>query len=470
MKHTTNLSERLSLSHTTLSKDDRELFSEHRSQQLQQLQLGYSRPRSPTPSHITASSLTADTNLSQILYKCKSYSYNEGLNKQLTSNHHLLNKINDRHYHQLPPLRCCTSSECGQHHVSTIVCDDNVNELAFHFVHEVVLKAVHLLNNELLKNTIELNSNSQHNSSIPSSSTPLKPSSSSLMTTEGVTPSWIQSFSSGFVASSPNTNDTVMNQIFSVSHSTSSLSSIVSKNSHRTSATTTTTTTTNNTGASSTQHLAYKLVSQSILKALKLLEGGSNNNELCAFSDIDTYIQHTTSSPKSTSEILHFASRQQNSQGVTVNHESGLCSTSSMIDSCHTLPLTSDSNATVTDDNIHSTSDRNDVNGDDDVVIISEDEEDPNTECDLSTNSTISLSSYIQPKDMSSSIESDHQECNQSSTEPVQMHSNTSLSKSTKLVSRINKVNHKKLYGYTKSIVLHLIVMLHHILVHPVNI
>nr|CAH8861429.1 unnamed protein product [Trichobilharzia regenti] len=223
----------------------------------------------------------------------------------------------------------------------------------------------------------------------------------------GTTATWTttQSISSGFVASCSNAaNDNRIcgdGVVLHSSNSATSISSLISKCSDRTSATsTTTTTTTNNTNTNnSTQYLAYKLVSQSILKALKLLEVNTNNNSAVSISSG----MHQSECPRHSIE----------------NQESGLCSsTITIADSCRNDGDKDDSN----DDDVAATASSND---EDDV------EEDLNTECDLSTNSTISLSSYIHPKVMSSSIESDRVDCHRHNysklTEPpLHVHSHSS--------------------------------------------
>ncbi|CAH8861605.1 unnamed protein product [Trichobilharzia szidati] len=376
--------DRIIFSDTTVCRNTHPRSPGHKLQQEEEEpQQGYSRPRSPTPNHMDASySLTSD-NLPGLHYKCKSYSCVEQLNNSL-----LMNSI-QHHDHQHPG--CSTLSECKQQcffsPVDKSSLNNTVSQLALHFVHEIVNEAMRQLLNEIFDPNVLLNSDVSPYIPLagpePSISQPFSSSLSSLIGT-GTTATWTttQSISSGFVASCSNAaaNDNRIcsdGVVLHSSNSATSISSLISKCSNHTSATSTTnTTTTNNTNTSNnTQYLAYKLVSQSILKALKLLESNTNNN-----------------SAVSICSGMHQSECPRHSIG---NQESGLCSsTITMADSYRNDGDKDGSN----DDDVAATASSND---EDDV------EEDLNTECDLSTNSTISLSSYIHPKVMSSSIESD---------------------------------------------------------------
>ncbi|VDQ08275.1 unnamed protein product, partial [Trichobilharzia regenti] len=402
--------DRIIFSDTTVCRNTHPRSPGHKLQREEEPLQGYSRPRSPTPNHMDASSsssLTSD-NLPGLHYKCKSYSCVEELNNSL-----LMNSI-QHHDHQHPG--CSNLSErkqqCFFSPVDKSSLNNTVSQLALHFVHEIVNEAMRHLLNEIFDPNVQLNSDVSPHIPLagpePSVSQPFfsSPSSSSLIGT-GTTATWTttQSISSGFVASCSNAaNDNRIcsdGVVLHSSNSATSISSLISKCSDRTSATsTTTTTTTNNTNTNnSTQYLAYKLVSQSILKALKLLEVNTNNNSAVSISSG----MHQSECPRHSIE----------------NQESGLCSsTITIADSCRNDGDKDDSN----DDDVAATASSND---EDDV------EEDLNTECDLSTNSTISLSSYIHPKVMSSSIESDRVDCHRHNysklTEPpLHVHSHSS--------------------------------------------
>ncbi|VDP49796.1 unnamed protein product [Schistosoma curassoni] len=196
---------------------NKRLFIANSLDQLQQQSESFCGPRSPTPNHLNP--LLLETNHSSTHQKCKSYSYIEQLGKY----------TNEHYFHRHHSYHMCTLSECGQSHmihdIQKCLNTNNVNQLPLHLVHEIVQKAVDLINYEVLEDSIRSNSTTERNRFISSTS-------STKAGTADSSQSWTQSMISGFLTSSNvNVDDSNNNrlgadkvdQILTDHHSTSSL-------------------------------------------------------------------------------------------------------------------------------------------------------------------------------------------------------------------------------------------------------
>ncbi|CAH8593670.1 unnamed protein product [Schistosoma margrebowiei] len=430
---------------------NKRLFTGNSLDQLQQQSESFCGPRSPTPNHLNP--LLLETNLSSTHQKCKSYSYIEQLGKY----------TNQYYFHRHHSYRMCTLSECGQSHmihdIQKCLNTNIINQLPLHLAHEIVQKAVDLINCEVLDDSMRSNSTTERNRFISSTS------STKAGTTDS-SQSWTQSMISGFLTSSNvNVDDSnnsrlgadKVDQILTDHHSASSL---ISRSSYCT--------TDNN--ASSTQYLADQLVIQSILKALKYLEEqNTSNDRLCNSSVTSSTIPHHISTPTKASTIeLISKSREFSvfnrhqlpyiSQSGDVNNGSEWCSASSKLSSYYRFQFLSDENGHNNVDNLYSNGEMDNSNNNNAIIIgndktdDNDEEEDVKTECDLSTSSSVSLSPYVHPKTMSSSIESDHHEFNHLRFESLFIHNCYSSPKSIRSNEHANSCNSSISYNNSKTV------------------